>query len=126
MLAACASNGAQPPQLTQVGGTGQATSSTASSSAAQLLEQPSTPSAPTTTAAIGTSSVATAGSGPTIVGFKSKTVVLYDSRGSQNGVRVPVASLRTPIRVTSTAGSRIPIKTVSGTSWVSRSDVVIN
>lgn len=59
-----------------------------------------------------------------IVGFRTATVILYDSPQSNQGERVPAASLPLPLRTrfAAPASMRVEIKTIYGPRWIARAD----
>jgi hypothetical protein len=58
--------------------------------------------------------------------FRSATVVLFTSESGQQGVRVPVSTLPSPLTLgrRSSDGSRLEVQTVQGMLWLPASELV--
>jgi hypothetical protein len=60
-----------------------------------------------------------------IVGFRGQTVILYSSETSNDGERVPAATLPLPLRVRPgpPTAARVEIMTVQGPRWIAKTEV---
>lgn len=136
-LAGCSAKLPQMGEITKIGGEtatatpeGEAQGTAADGAvAAQAPASPAAPAAapPVVQAAKPATTALSSGSGDQIVGFRNKTVILYAGSSSNEGERVPSASLSLPLtfRPAPDNTSRLGIMTVYGARWIARSEVTL-